>query len=73
MMCPVYDELRHTYLPHLEIVVKDITAFAMLMNSGYTITKSLAKYIYYVFELRRDKFVELAYARNSSLMLVYIF
>ena len=27
MMCPVYDELRHTYLPHLENIVRDIIAF----------------------------------------------
>ena len=67
MTCPVYDELRHTYLPHLENVVKDITSFSRLMNSGETITKSLAKYIYYASILRREKFVELAYARKIVL------
>lgn len=57
----MYDEIRHVYLPHLDNIVKDIIAFSRLMNSGEMITKSLAKYIYYAFKLRREKLVEFAY------------
>ena len=45
MMCPICDEIRHVYLLHLDNVVKDITAFCRLMNSGEIIIKSLAKLI----------------------------
>ena len=64
MMCPIYDVIRHIYLPHLDNVVKDITTFCRIMDSGGRITKSLAKYIYFAFESRREELVEFVYARN---------
>ena len=69
MTCPIYDEIRHIYLPHLNNVVKDITAFCRLMNSEEVITKRLAKYLYYAFKLRWKKLVEFefVYARNIVL------
>ena len=69
MTCLIYDEIRHIYLPHLDNVVKDITAFCRLMNSEEIITKRLAKYLYYAFKLRWKKFVEFefVYARNIVL------
>ena len=55
------------YLPHLDNVVKNTTALSRLMNSAEMITKSLPKYIYYAFELRRKKLVAFAYGRNIVL------
>ena len=41
MMRRIHDKIRHVYLPHLDNVVKDMTAFSRLMNSGEMKTKSL--------------------------------
>lgn len=60
MTCSLYDELRHTYLPHLDNTVKNVEAFIRLMNSTEAITMCLAKFIYYAFKLRKETTAELA-------------
>ena len=40
MICSVYDEIRHKYMPQLDNTVKNVTVFSRLMNSGETTTQN---------------------------------
>ena len=63
MMCPICDEIRHVYLPHLDNVVKDITAFCRLMNFGEVMIKIwLNSFIMHLNRVWRNKLNMLMHA-----------